>query len=301
MRAAAARLACLALVLAACTEGPAPFAPSPTPTPSPPATAPGGSPAPGAAFARIAAVGDVGDGSDREAAVADAILRAHRQEPLDALVLLGDLIYPRGNPREYEEKFARPYRGLLEAGVPMHPALGNHDIQTDREAFMRVFDMSARFYAARVGPVELFVLDTSRGAVDEEQVRWLEGTLARSTAAWKVAAMHVPPYSSGMHGSNAVLQDQIVPVLERGGVQLVLAGHDHNYERTRPIRGAVYVISGGGCCPRDVGRTTITAHSASLLHFVIIEATAQQLTIEAIDRDGRVFDRATIRAEAAAA
>jgi hypothetical protein len=111
----------------------------------------------------------------------------------------------------------------------------------------------------------------------------------------------VPPYSSGVHGSNPTIQNAFVDLFERYDVDLVLAGHDHNYERTHPIRGVTYVVSGGGCCPRKVGRRSFTAVARPVLHFVIIEASTARLTIEAVGTNGRVFDRATLAQKRAAA
>ncbi|PTL80103.1 metallophosphoesterase [Vitiosangium sp. GDMCC 1.1324] len=60
----------------------------------------------------------------------------------------------------------------------------------------------------------------------------------RSTAPWKVAFFHHPPWSSGEHGSQLAVRREFGPLFERYGVDLVLTGHDHNYERSKPMRGS---------------------------------------------------------------
>lgn len=288
-------LAAAVALLAACTgagPSPAPVAPTPDP-PSPSVRVPG--------VVRFAALGDIGDGSRNQRLVASAIAREHARRPLDFVVLLGDLIYPDGHPRRYRTNFARPWREVLDEGIEMHAVLGNHDIQTEADAIMELFAMPARSYTVTRGPVQLFAVDSSAARIDPEQQRWLDAELARSTAPWKIAFTHVPPYSSGSHGNNPALIDQLVPLLERHGVQMLLAGHDHDYERTRPIRGVTYVVSGGGCCPRRVGRSSFTAAAGSRLHFVVLEASGEELSLRAVGADGRVFDRATLSRSAAVA
>lgn len=292
MRAARA-LGALALALAACTGGAPPVERTPTPTPSP--TAARSSPA--RDVVRFAAVGDLGDGSARAASVARAIAREHDREALDLLLLLGDIIYPRGDPRDYRRSFERPYRPVVRRGVRVRASLGNHDVVTNTEAVMRLFRMPHRYYTFTEGPVQFFALDTSRRSVDDEQRRWLDRELARSRARWKIAFGHVPVYSSGEYGINVDLLRELAPVFERRDVTLVIAGHNHNYERTKSIHGVTYLISGGGCCirPRPGGFASFTAAADSLLHFVVVEADARALRIRAVAEDGSVFDSATIR------
>ena len=242
---------------------------------------------------RFAAVGDIGDGSNRPALVANAILAGHRERPLDLILLLGDIIYPDGDVAEIA-KFREPYAPLIAEDLEMHVALGNHDIQTDRDAFMDAFDMPARWYTFVRGPVQFFALDSSRGVIEGAQRSWLDRALARSRARWKVVFMHVPMFSSGIHGNNLALQQALQPLFDRYDVSLALAGHDHNYERTQPILGTVYVVSGGGCCPRSTGSQSFTARALTGLHFVVVEAGEDALHIEAFDPEGKSLDRVTL-------
>lgn len=283
----------LALALAFCTSTADP--PEPTPTPATTPTAP--SPSPTSGVVRFAAIGDIGDGSSRAASVARAIAREHDRRRLDLLLLLGDIIYPRGKPQDYRRAFARPYRRVLRRDIPIRASLGNHDIQSNTAAVMKLFDMPASYYTFTEGPVQFFALDTSRRRVDAEQRTWLEKELSESSARWKVAFGHVPLYSSGEYGTNDNLVRALAPLFERYDVALVLAGHNHNYERTKPIRGVTYVMSGGGCCPRPRpgGFASFTAAAESRLGFVVIEASEDALRLTALGEDGTVFDRASIR------
>jgi len=79
------------------------------------------------------------------------------------------------------------------------------------------------------------------------------GALARSAARWKVAVFHQPAYSCGTHGSSPEVQREWVRLFQRSGVDLVLNGHDHDYQRFAPIGGVTYVVTGGGAELYEVG------------------------------------------------
>jgi hypothetical protein len=86
------------------------------------------------------------------------------------------------------------------------------------------------------------------------------------------------------------------PILRRHAVDLVLAGHDHHYERTHPIDGITYVVSGGGCKTTRVGSSTFTAVADSTLNFLHVVVRGDRLTAAAIRPDGDLVDRFELRA-----
>src|SRR6185436_11897430 len=114
---------------------------------------------------------------------------------------------------------------------------------------------------------ETAFLDTARRQV---QVDWLQADLASTTQEWKVVYFHRPPYSTGFeHGSDLTIRAVFAPIFEQNGVQLVLSGHDHDYERTQPMKTSTdpsatpvtYIVSGGGGAP------TYTVNPASFTAF----------------------------------
>src|SRR5690606_13129966 len=158
----------------------------------------------------------------------------------------------------------------------------------------------ARYYRARHGPADIFYLDSSEPGFFEggslSQIEWLDDELASSTAQWKIVAMHHPVYSSGLHGSTDRLNEFLEPVLINRKVDLVLAGHDHNYERTVPIEGVTYVVSGGGCKTTSVHPQRFSAVAESTLEFLMIDIDDDRLVGEAIHVDGGTLDRFELRA-----
>jgi 2',3'-cyclic-nucleotide 2'-phosphodiesterase (5'-nucleotidase family) len=86
------------------------------------------------------------------------------------------------------------------------------------------------------------------------------------------------------------------PILRRHAVDLVLAGHDHHYERTRPLHDTTYVVSGGGCKTTTVGRSDLTAAAESTLNFVHVDVRGDRLVARAVRPDGTLADEFELRA-----
>jgi len=183
----------------------------------------------------------------------------------------------------------------LDAGAQLLPVLGNHDVQDNNgDDQARALGMPARWYSRLLGPVLFIGLDSTQ-ADNPAQAAWLGETLAAATAPWKIVTMHHPPYSAGYHGSNEPARDAFQATFERYGVQLVLAGHDHDYQRSRPIGGVTYVVSGAAAKLRPTGRESFTDTSWSALHFLDIAVWQKRLTLRAIGQDGLVYDTITLR------
>ncbi len=247
---------------------------------------------------RFLAVADTGSGDANQRALGQQMAAVHRRQPVDLVILGGDNIYPSGNMALVDSTFRRPYGELLRAGVPFHAVLGNHDIRTDNgvpQVAYKPFGMKGRFYTLQRGPVDFFMLDTNGNADWQRQISWLRTVLARSRAPWKVVVGHHPIYSSGFYGNDPHLAAKLSTLMRRHGVQLYINGHDHNYERSKPIDGITYlVVGGGGATLRPVISTAQTARAASVFSFAEIEASPLELKLWAWDKNGRPIDQAVI-------
>lgn len=252
--------------------------------------------------ARFAALGDTGTGGEGQWAVARRMEELHAAQPFDTVLLLGDNLYPDGDPAGLQEKFERPYAELLRRGVRFRAVLGNHDVKSGRSAQINYagFNMGGRSYysfAEAGGLVEFFALDSN--AVGEAQTAWLEGALAASEAPWKIAFLHHPPYSSGMkQGSNTGLRSALEPVFVHHGVSAVFSGHDHVYERVRPQRGVQYFVSGAGGQLRrgglDRDSPLFEAGDDQVNSFISAEVTPECLRFRAVGADGRTLDEGAL-------
>ena len=180
----------------------------------------------------------------------------------------------------------------------MFPASGNHEYGTEdaapfREAFVLpengAPDGVERWYSYDWGDVHLVALDSER--VGAAQAAWLDADLDATRLPWTIVYFHRPPFSSGDHGSDDNVRRWFVPLFVKHHVPLVLTAHDHDYERTKPIDGVTYVVSGGGGRgTRAVGQSAFTAFAESVCHFVYVEVVDQTLTLHAIDGVGQEFD-----------
>lgn len=243
---------------------------------------------------RFLAFGDSGGGGSDQYALA-----AHMREfPYELLIHTGDVAYGSGTTVQFEDNVFHVYKELFR-NVAFFPVAGNHDYDTMNAApFASVFALPGTsrgklYYGYDWGQVHFAALDTE--ADYAKQVAWLDDDLGHTNAPWKVLYMHRPPYSSGEHGSDTSLRALLAPVLAKHKVQLVLAGHDHDYERTTPQNGTVFVVTGGGGVgTRGVGRSSFTAFSAAVIHFVYVEVQAATMTLHAVDGHGVEFDSAVL-------
>jgi 3',5'-cyclic AMP phosphodiesterase CpdA len=192
-----------------------------------------------------------------------------------------------------------PFGPLLDAGTELFAILGNHDVSRGTgEAQLEALGMPSRWYAVERGDLLGIALDSTMPD-DPEQLAWLEETLASSTATWKLVGLHHPPYSSGFHGSHHEVRDAFVPLFERYGVQVVFSGHEHDYQRSDPIDGVTYIVTGAGSRTRRTGVDDFTAVAYSTHHFVDLNVFDDHLLIRAIDQDGEQFDEVVVPARPA--
>lgn len=231
----------------------------------------------------------------------EAVFDQMRSLPADLALAAGDLAYGRGTLQELEELYFEPYAPMLKS-LPVYTVLGNHDYGTASGApYRAVFSLPDNggeqahegWWSFDRGPVHFVGLDSE--AHLERQAQWLDEDLNRNQLPWVVVMIHRPPYSSGSHGSDTTVRRVISPVVEAHHVQLVITGHDHHYERTHPIGGTTYIVTGGGGVgTRPVGHSSFTAFSASVAHFLFVNVDGQDMRVYAVDATGQVFDFAHI-------
>ena len=248
----------------------------------------------------FAVIGDSGNGRKNQLAVAGLL---ERSKP-DLILHTGDVVYPGGEDRHYDRRFFTPYRRLLKE-VPLFPTLGNHDVEKgDGAAYLKNFHLprnnpqnAERYYSFDWGNAHFVALNSELYHDDDsgspkEQKAWLERDLRETRRPWKIVFFHRPIYSSSNHGSDEEIREDLEPIFIRHKVNMVFNGHDHNYERTVPIGGVIYVVSGGGGKRLyRAGRSKWTAFSKSTHHAVLVHIDGEHLSLEAVQPDGTVLDR----------
>jgi hypothetical protein len=244
---------------------------------------------------RFAVIGDFGTGSKRQYELGREMAKFRELFPFDFALTLGDNIYGGDSPSDMKRKFELPYKDLLDAGVKFYASLGNHDNPNQR--FYKPFNMGEkRYYSFKKGNAEFFALDSSY--MDPTQMNWLKQSLEASNAEWKICYFHHPLYSDGKrHGPDEDLRKQIEPLLEKYGVQVVLAGHEHFYERLLPQKGLHHFIMGNSGQLR-VGNLRKSPRMAKGfdrdLSFMAVEIAGDELHFQAVSRNGETVDSGVI-------
>ena len=210
-------------------------------------------------------LGDSGTAEPKQLAVRDAMLVELDGVPPDLFIHVGDIAYEAGTDAQYTQRFFSTYSEILNR-APFWPTIGNHDADSANSMgqtgpyFEGYFLPTAAqlggvasgteaYYSFDHHNVHFIMIDTAEGDLYPPSIMldWVIADLSNTLADWVVAVFHHPPYSKGSHDSDdgtdsggrmVLAREFLVPLLEAGGVDLILSGHSHSYERSRLIQGA---------------------------------------------------------------
>ncbi|MES2005598.1 MAG: metallophosphoesterase family protein [Bacteroidota bacterium] len=220
-------------------------------------------------FYRVGILGDPGSLTKLQRNVRDKFLQYLGKNELNAWVALGDIAYNQGKDAEYQAEFFNVYKDQLLKKYPLFTLPGNHDYADedkvtfyshDKINYYNTFSMPVNgesgglpshnqaYYSFDVGNIHFLSLD-SFGQQDSTklydtlgtQVQWIKKDLeANKNKDWVVAMWHHPPYSMGSHNSDEqdeliYVRQNFISILERYGVDVILCGHSHLYERSKLI------------------------------------------------------------------
>jgi predicted phosphodiesterase len=245
---------------------------------------------------RFAVIGDFGNGGHFQTDVAQQMVKSRAVFPFEFVILLGDNLLTGSQPSDFEQDFAVPYKPLVDAGVQFYAALGNHDKTNER--FYKPFNMNGEnYYTYKKGHVHFFVLDSNY--MDPKQTAWLETQLRDAgNGDWKICYFHHPLYSSARtHGPATDLRKVLEPLFVKYGVDVVLAGHEHVYERVLPQQGVYYFTEGasGELRAGDLAPSAITAKGFDAdRSFMMIEIAGDDLYFQTTSRTGAAVDSGVI-------
>lgn len=252
---------------------------------------------------KVAVVGDMGEGSPAEERTAKQIMKWAPTH----VATTGDNVYPLGREKDWAKRFDPQFRDL-RLSTQWQPALGNHDYYSgDLTPYFKRFPhlRGQAFYTWNLGPAQFFVLDSEQrldGA--SAQHAWLAAQLAQSTATYKVIQMHRPMVSSRAGSIGRNMHGSLGPLLAKHGVQLVLAGHEHGYERSKVIDGTLHMVSGGGGAATygyPGAQPQTSAVRAARHHHLQLAFDAERMVIRAVDDRGATMDTTVIRPTGVAA
>jgi acid phosphatase type 7 len=212
---------------------------------------------------RFWVIGDGGTGRQQQKDVYNAMWKfiERDQRPLDFWIHVGDMAYGTGRDMEFQSRFFESYDLALRSSV-CWPALGNHEGYTSKgttgigpyfDAYVvpkrgeagGVPSGTEAYYSFDWGNIHFICLDShdldrkASGAM----AKWLKADLEKANAEWLIAFWHHPPYTKGSHDAEkekdlTEMRMHMMPIIESGGVDLVLTGHSHIYERSMLMDGA---------------------------------------------------------------
>jgi len=205
---------------------------------------------------RVWIIGDSGRANDRARAVRDAYYNFTGSAETNVWLTLGDNAYTDGTDAEYQAAVFDIYDDLLR-NTFLWPSIGNHDAHTNSaQPYIDIFELPSnaesggmasgteRYYSFDYANVHFVSLDSASSDLSPsgEMASWLKNDLANTKQSWVVAFFHHAPYSKGSHDSDNSnemnkMRQNILPILEDYGVDLVFAGHSHSYERSFLIDG----------------------------------------------------------------
>jgi len=299
---------------------------------------------------RIWVLGDSGTANADAAAVRNAYTAYSGGLPPDLWLMLGDNAYDTGTDAEYQAAVFDMYPAQLRSSV-LWPTLGNHDA-FNPSVYFSAFTLptageaggvpsgTESYYSFDYGELHFVCLDSqvSDRSPQGAMMTWLRADLERNRLPWVIAFWHHPPYSKGSHDSdtevNLVEMRQFAnPILEAGGVDLVLSGHSHSYERsflldrhygpsgslvpgmvldggdgrpagngayekgTGPHQGAVYAVAGSS------GRVSVLAHHPAMfvglaaLGSLVLDLKGDRLEATFLRENGSIGDSFTLHKE----
>jgi len=298
---------------------------------------------------RIWVLGDSGTANDNQRAVRDRYYEFTGAKHTDLWLMLGDNAYSTGTDSEYQSAVFDIYDAMLRKSV-VWPTLGNHDAASTasngQNPYFNLFTLPTNaeaggqpsgteyYYSFDYGNIHFICLDSQRS--DRETTgamyQWLENDLEQTSQRWVIAYWHHPPYSKGSHDSDdsshlVEMRENFLPLLEAHGVDLVMGGHSHSYERSKfidgfyatptladsgtvkdagngdpdgdgayskevgPNNGAVYVVAGSsGKSSSSVGSHPVMISSLAVLGSMILDINGNTLDATFLDDEGQVRD-----------
>ncbi len=247
------------------------------------------------------------------------ITRMAAETGIAKVMHVGDLAYEYGTFAQLEANYFALYAPLMSR-LSFFATPGNHDyITANAAAFLAGHAAPAgnvpaadlgRYYSYDWGDVHFASIDSNLLPTDaaSRMLNWLDADLAATGKYWKIVFLHHPPYPTGTHLGDPIcvsVQQNVNPIVERHGVQLVLSGHEHGYERSFPlvanqavdagIASTMYVITaGGGQTLETVGSLPQCALSVQAFNYLRVDLRGHGLIFTSIGLDGNALDAVTL-------
>ncbi len=246
----------------------------------------------------FAVYGDSRSCPERHRKIVEQIIK----KKVDFVVHSGDLVSSGKRYEQFGPQFFEPVKGLAET-VPIYIAKGNHEGNSGNFEKLLIPKGQKNSFGFDYGPVHYFCVDNvSKGLKAEEQLKLIAADARSSKAQWKFVSYHIPSINFGGHWSDWGYPDAL-RILSEAGVDFVVTGHSHQYERFRPVAPpagtegsyVTHITCGGGGAPlHSLKQSIYHAYAKKIHHFCMFHIKANKLTMETVDIKGKTIDRLEI-------
>jgi Purple acid Phosphatase, N-terminal domain/Calcineurin-like phosphoesterase len=255
----------------------------------------------------------LGDSRSDDAARKQVRLEVQKRKPAFS-IHTGDFVSNGKTQSQWDTWFTTMQPLLVSS--PLLGALGNHEGLASNYYDQFLFPTHGgagsvegeAYYSFNYASSHIIALSTEHApAVGDPQYVWLKKDLAAAAAdpkiKWVVAFAHRPPYSSGSHGNDSNVQQAWLHLFESFGVDVTFWGHDHTYERHKPLfqgkptasGGVLYIVTGGAGAPLyTLGGSSLSAYFKKIHHFMELNVSGDQMKIDARLLDGTIMDSLTL-------
>jgi len=224
------------------------------------------------------------------------------KKKVDFVVNCGDLVSSGDRYEQFGPQFFEPVKGLAET-VALYIAKGNHEGNSGNFEKLLIPRGEKNSFSFDYGPLHYLCVDNvSKGLQSEEQLELIASDAKSSTARWKFVSYHIPSLNFGGHWS-AWGHPDALRILAEAGVDFVITGHSHQYERFRPVvpppgtKGSyvTHITCGGGGAPLSrVEQSLYHAYAGKIYHFCLFHIKDNKLTMDTFDINGKIIDHLEI-------
>ncbi|GBD92033.1 alkaline phosphatase precursor [bacterium BMS3Abin04] len=250
----------------------------------------------------FAAYGDNKNGPFHHKKIVDLILSYH---PL-FVANNGDLVERGYVYEQWKKLFFDPAHDMM-AEIPLVPAIGNHE--ENAEYYYNYFCLpeNKAWYSFDVSDAHFVIVNTEEPFLfgSDEQINWLKRDLANNKSTWKFVFEHIPPFTSGGNyysNERVRVKNLLHPIYEKYNVDMVISGHDHHYERSKPIgsknsnHAVAYIVGGNGGTPmRYIGvRRQFSLVASRTFGFALISIDGKKMNFKEISINNKIIDEFTL-------
>lgn len=305
---------------------------------------------------RIWILGDSGTANSDARSVRDAYYNYSGNDKTDIMLMLGDNAYDDGTDEEYTNAVFKMYSSMMR-NTPLWSTIGNHETHDDNAnsenqsgVYYNVFTLpkngesgglasgTEAYYSFDYANIHFVCLNSEDISREQngQMLTWLKNDLEETTQEWIIAFWHHPPYSKGSHDSDdeeqlIEMRENALPILEAHGVDLVLSGHSHGYERSYLLnghygdsnslteamkidsgdgksdgdgtyikentkKGAVYIVAGSsGYADPAMGKHPAMFVSLAKLGSMVLDVNGKTLDAKFLGEDGKIRDHFSMK------